>query len=323
MISNAKILITGATGLLARPVAEILARENEVWCLARFSDPAVRASLSAAGITTHVWDMAGPDLGNLPDDFTHVLSSAVHREVDDCDKAIEVNCTAAGRLMTHCRNAQAYLHVSNSSIYQRAAPDHAHRETDPLDGAGGYRPAYTVSKLATEGAVRAFANVLGLPTTIARMNVAYGPTGWGGVPIQDLAIMLRGESVKVPEDYDNWCMPIHTADIARQVPLLWEVASTPATVVNWGGDDMVTHREMMEHVSAITGVPITFAPGPSPRETYGFDNTRRIELVGRCEISWRDGVRDTVAHFHPELIAPHTRTNSLAAEPVSRSDQRR
>jgi nucleoside-diphosphate-sugar epimerase len=302
MLTDAKILITGATGLLARPVAEPLAPHHDVWCIARFSDPAVRTALEGAGITTRTWDLADPDLGDLPDDFTHVLSSAVHREVDDCDKAIEINCTAAGRLMTHCRSATAFIHVSNSSLYKRLAPDHAHKETDPLDGAGRYRPAYTVSKIAAEGAVRAFANVLGLPTTIARMNVAYGPAGWGGVPIQDLEIMLRGGVIVVPDDYQNWCMPIHTDDIARQVPLLWEVASTPATIVNWGGDDMVSHREIMEYVSEITAVPMTFQPGPSPRETYAFDNTRRIGLIGRCEVGWREGIRDTVAHFHPELL---------------------
>jgi nucleoside-diphosphate-sugar epimerase len=196
----------------------------------------------------------------------------------------------------------AFCYVSNSSLYHRLEPDHRHKESDGLGGWARYRPAYTLSKIVTEGTVRALANLLGLPTTIARMNVGYGPYAWGGVPVQDFKLMLAGTPIKVPAEYENWCMPIHTDDVTRQVPLLWGVASVPATIVNWGGDDMVSHREMMEFVSEITGVPVEFDPGESPRETFAFDNTRRIALIGRCDVGWRDGVRRTIAAHFPDAI---------------------
>ncbi len=40
-----------------------------------------------------------------------------------------------------------------------------------------------VGKTATEGTVRAFSRVLELPTTITWLNIAYGPNGYGGVPL--------------------------------------------------------------------------------------------------------------------------------------------
>lgn len=97
-----KILVTGGTGQVARPVAEALAERNEVWCLGRFGTPGVEKELNDQGITTFHWDMN--DLGaagyeGLPDDFTHVFHSAVRRGEDgDVNAAIEVNSVATGRI---------------------------------------------------------------------------------------------------------------------------------------------------------------------------------------------------------------------------------
>ena len=39
MLSDEKILITGPAGQIAFPLAESLARDNEVWGIARFGNP--------------------------------------------------------------------------------------------------------------------------------------------------------------------------------------------------------------------------------------------------------------------------------------------
>jgi UDP-glucuronate 4-epimerase len=39
MLEDRKILVTGATGQIAGPIAENFAKDNAVWCAARFSDP--------------------------------------------------------------------------------------------------------------------------------------------------------------------------------------------------------------------------------------------------------------------------------------------
>ena len=51
MLVNEKILITGATGKIAFPIARALADRNEVWGAARLRDPADRDKLVGAGIT--------------------------------------------------------------------------------------------------------------------------------------------------------------------------------------------------------------------------------------------------------------------------------
>ncbi|MFI8389852.1 NAD-dependent epimerase/dehydratase family protein [Streptomyces sp. NPDC085540] len=302
MLKDKKILVTGGTGQVARPVAEALAEHNEVWCLGRFGTPGVEQELIEKSITTWQWDMedtSGNALKGVPEDFTHVIHSAVLRGDDgDCNASAEINAVATGRLMTHCRTAESFLYVSTGALYARQTLNHAYTETDPVDAVADWLPAYPVGKLATEGAVRAFARVLGLPTTIARLNIAYGPGGYGGVPMLYFRQMLAGEHIAVPMEGQNWFSPLHTDDLVAQVPRLWEAASDPATLVNWGGDESVGVTDCLRHLSELTGVPAKLVRSPVTRETYRFDPALRRALTGPCAVSWQDGIRSTLqAHF--------------------------
>jgi UDP-glucuronate 4-epimerase len=299
VLTGKRILITGATGLVARAVAFALAEHNEVHCLGRFSDREVEHALQQRGVRTWRWDMAADDLEGMPNKVTHVLHAAVDRGTDGrFEEAMAVNAVAAGRLMTHCRTAEAFLYVSTGAIYVRRELDHQHTETDPLGTTTTFLPTYPVGKLATEGAVRAFAVTLGLPTTIARLNVAYGPYAHGGIPVIFFRQMLAGQPIAVPRVGQHYCSPIHTDDLVRQTPALWAAAGVPATVVNWGGDEVVGVRDLMVHISELTGVPVDFVPSELTRAVVAVDATRRRSITGPCRIPWRDGVRRALeAHF--------------------------
>jgi UDP-glucuronate 4-epimerase len=294
-----KILITGATGQVARPIAEALAAEHEVWALARFSAPAVEQDLRARGIRTYPWDMGVGDLAGLPTDFTHVLHAAVQRGDDgNFDKAVETNSIAAAQLMTHCRSAKAFLFVSSGAVYKQHDLSHLYKETDALGGSHAWLPVYPIVKLSTEGVVRALATTLRLPTVIARLNIAYGPYGHGGVPVLLYRQMLAGRAIPIPHEAQNLASLIHTDDLARQVPLLWNAASTPALVVNWGGDEAVGIQDCMQYIAEITGVEACFTHSDVTRQTCAFDNTKRRAIIGDCTVHWKEGVRRTIkAHF--------------------------
>ncbi len=51
MLDAEKILITGATGKIAYPIARALAARNEVWGAARLRDPADRDKLLADAVS--------------------------------------------------------------------------------------------------------------------------------------------------------------------------------------------------------------------------------------------------------------------------------
>lgn len=296
-----KILITGGTGQVARPVAEALAAGNEVWCLGRFGDAAAREGLEAAGARTVVWDMATDGLDGLPRDFTHVLHSAVHRgDGRDFEEATRVNAVATARLMTHCATAESFLYVSSGVVYNRAEATHRYRESDPLGGAAPWLPTYPVAKITAEGVAHGLAETLGLPTVIARLNIAYGPYGHGGVPMI-LFNQMRGEKpCAVPREGQNYCNLLHTDDVVRQVPLLWDVARAPARVVNWGGDEEVGMTDLLEYMSALTGVPVLLDRSDYSRETAIFDHSLRRELIGDCTVGWKAGIARTLADLFGE-----------------------
>ena len=299
MLQDKKVLVTGGTGQIAGPIVEDLVRENEVWCAARFTNGARKAELEAMGVTTCQWDMRSGDTSALPDDFTHVVHSALipMPSLTDHDLGITANAEASALLMQHCRNAEAFLHLSSFCVYRfhDDHPKHAYAETDPLGIGATYTLSYPVSKLTSEGAVRAAARMLGLPTTIARMNVGYSWTGHGGLPVRFYKMMLEGKPIPVPIGYSNVASPIGGEDIARQAHLLLEIASVPTTVVNWAGDDAVTDREMCDHVADLTGQTATYSESAVTWDSFVSDNSRRERLIGPCEVHWKDGIRHT---FH-------------------------
>jgi nucleoside-diphosphate-sugar epimerase len=295
-----KILVTGGTGQVLGPATQALARDHEVWCLGRFGDTAARAELETLGIRTHRWEIGTP-IDGLPSDFTHVVHSAWLREDHDFDVAIGANCAGVATLMTHCRQAEAFVLVSTFGVYQRLAPDHLHAETDPLRGDTPWRPAYGASKIAAEGTARALAQVLGLPTTIARMNCACGPMGWGGIPVYYCKLLLDGEPIPVPPG-GGYMSLIHTDDVARQLPLLWAAASVPATVVNWAGDETTTALEVLEHLERLTGRHGRTVEEPVARGPFASDNSRRRGLIGGCEVDWRTAVTRAVSAHFPTAV---------------------
>jgi nucleoside-diphosphate-sugar epimerase len=234
----------------------------------------------------------------LPDDFTHVVHSALNLS-PDYDRAIINNAEGSALLMQHCRGAEAFLHVSSTCVYKPHAdhPDHAYAETDPLGGLASYAEVYPIAKITSEGSVRAAARMLDLPTTIARMNVGYSWTGHGGLPVMQYQTFKGGQPWLTPIGYNNIGSPIGGVDIADQAHKLLEIATVPATIVNWGGDDPVTDQQMGEYVAELTGVTARFVESPISFDSFWSDNTRREQLIGNCSQHWKEGVRDTFSRL--------------------------
>lgn len=304
MLSDKKVLITGATGQIGRPIAERLVADNEVWCAARFSDPARRKELEDLGIKTCTWDLSSNDFSLVPRDFTNVLHAAYLIAEARHDVAVRVNAESTGLLMQHCQNADSFVFVSASAVYEPQAPGHLYAETDPLGGLASYMTSYPVAKIATEGVVHAAARMLNLPSTIARMNIGYGMASHGGVPVMYCQQMLAGQPIGVPFGHDNWGSPIHEDDIAEQGSgPLFDVASLPVTVLNWAGNDAVSHHQLCDFIGELTGTTPNYVESELTFDSFASDNTHREELIGSCKVPWRDGVRSTLARHFPDAVA--------------------
>ena len=304
-LAGEKILVTGPAGQIAFPLAERLARDNDVWGIARFSDASSRERCEKAGITTRAVDLADPNWGDLPDDFTILLHlAAVIVPGLDFDASIRVNAEGTGRVMSRFRNVRASLVMSTCGVY--ASPEDSHRamlESDPLGGSPQpYAPTYCVSKIAQEAVARFAAEDLEMPTTIARMNAAYGDNG--GFPAMLLEMVLSGTTIPVLPDRDPICCPIHEDDIYAQTAGLIEAAGVPATITNWGGDEPLDVREIATTIGELIGREAEFVTSDDGIHQYALDSTRRTQLAGPCSVPRRAGIRRMIASRHPEIPLP-------------------
>ena len=185
------------------------------------------------------------------------------------------------------------LHCSTTGVYQPAGL-HQLAETDALgDNHRVMMETYSIARIAAEAVVRTGARVHDLPTTIARLNVPYGDNG--GWPAFHLAMIEAGMPVPVHPDRPNRFNPIHEDDIIRMIPGLLDIASVPATIVNWGGVEAVDLEQWCTFLAELVGADASFVETDGTIGGVTIDTTKMVELVGPTEVDWRDGLRRMVA----------------------------
>lgn len=300
-LTGKTIVVTGATGQVAEPVALALAQENEVVAGARFRDEAARARLEAAGVRCVPIDLTTGEVSGLPADADVVLNFAVAKSNNWNDDLL-ANAGGLAWLMEHHQTASAFLHCSTTGIYKPMG-HHVFSEDDELGDNHGVWPflrTYSIGKIAAESTARWAALRFSLPTTIARLSVPYGDRG--GWPAIHLEIMRNGGEIPVHLDAPSVYHPIHERDIIAMVPGLLDAASCPATVVNWGGSEAVSIEEWSTYLAELTGLEARFAPTAQTIDSVQIDLTKMHSLVGPTTVDWREGMRSMVEARHPELL---------------------
>lgn len=307
MLNGEKVLVTGVTGQIAFPIAKMLAAENEVWGLARFSRPGDRQRVSEAGVVPVPCNLGDGHFTGVPTDFTYVVHLAASLAAGwDYDAAIRANAEGTGLLLQHCRSAKGALVMSTHSVYRpQDDPMYVFTEQSPLGECNStHTPTYSMSKISQEATARLAARAFGVPVTIARMNASYGPNG--GLPAMHIDAIAEGRSITTRWDP---CMysPIYEDDINMQVAALLQAASTPALIVNWGGDEAVSVQEWVTYAGTLMGVDPTIDVAPIEGTLRGSiaDTTRRASITGPCTVDWREGIRRTIITRHPDkLVEP-------------------
>lgn len=293
MIKGEKILITGVNGVVARPIAEHLAQNNEVWGFARFQNEAVRSEIEAAGITPYVGDLASGEFDNLPTDFTYLLHLAWARlPIEQLDDAMRINVEGTGFILHHCRNVKAALCTSGMGIYTaHDDPLHKYTETDPIGrGATAYAATSPASKLGMEAVARFCARNFNIPVTIARLNTVFGPLE--AYHANYMRKMLNDEPVMVP-GVPSPHTQIHTDDMKWQVEPLLEAAGSPALITNWCGDETITTQECGDLLFKLSGkkaiIQHVHVPGAPPGNAA--DNTKRLSITGPCQVKFEEAYK--------------------------------
>jgi UDP-glucuronate 4-epimerase len=317
MISGEKILVTGVTGAVAGPIAAYLAKNNEVWGLARFLEPEdsarqgaeirvskldARSEIERLGIKTCSADIGSGNLTGVPDDFTYVLHAAfvrVPRIPKQFEIAYRVNGDGVGFVMHHCRKAKAALLVSSGTIY---APNdgvyHAYREDDPLGGAKAHwSPSSPVSKVIQEAVGSFCSRAFDLPMTIVRLFMPYGTPRLG--PSHDIEAMKRGEEIFL-QNGPQPQTPIHVEDLCDQLEAILGSAGVPPLITNWTGDEVISSRAWCEMAGERLGVTPRFRVEQIQGAHGGFigDAEKRRSITGACRINFADGYQKLIDDYH-------------------------
>ena len=305
-LSGEKILITGATGQVANPVAKALARDNEVWAVARFGNPRARRDLEDAGVQCAVVDLAVGDYSAVPNDVTIGLNFA-RAAAAQWGPDLDTNVGGLLSLMEFCQGAKSFLHCSSTAVYQATGNTPRFKEDDPLgDNHRVYESfmpdmqTYSITKIAAEGVARWGARRFDLPTTIARLNVPYG--GAFSWPAFHLDMMMRDRPVPVYIEEPSEYNPIHDDDILAMIPGMLAAASIPVTTVNWGGNDVVSIQQWCAYFGELTGIEPKFFPTDQTLASVSVDTTRMAALVGKTNVHWKDGFRRIVEAKYPEKL---------------------
>jgi UDP-glucuronate 4-epimerase len=306
MLSGRKILVTGANGQAAAPIAAYLARENEVWGVARYADAAAREASVARGVRPCSVDLAGADFSALPDDFDHVLHFAFMRGgVTAFDRALTVNGEGTGFVLQHCRRARSALVISSAAIYTpNLDPQYEYSEDSEIGRAfTPWSPVSPVSKIAQEVVARFCARAFNLPTTIVRLNTIYGSPN--NMPSLQIRQIMAGQPVVVP--WDPYChSPIHVEDMCEQVESLLDAASVPAFLVNWAGDEVITAQQWCARAGELAGVTAKVEVRELPGAARGnvASVTRRRSVTGPCRVKFAEGFDRLFREHHANSRQP-------------------
>jgi len=296
VLEGEKILITGAGGKIGFPIARALAGSNEVWGVARFTDPADRDRLAEVGVHPFALDVSSADFSTLPRDFGYVFHAATADGTEDWPYCLETNAQASGDLLFHCAAAKGFVYCSTGSIYQYQG-QRPLKEDDPPGVP--LRSAYSFSKVAAEAVCGWVSRRFDIPLTVIRICSTYGALG--GAPADRLERILERRPIALHPDRPNHFNPIYEDDYVELGIRAMEAAQSPPLVVNWAGSQTVSAEDYCTFMGELVGVEPIFEYTASAHTPLWPDVSRMHEVLGRTKVDWRDGFRRMVAARHPEL----------------------
>jgi UDP-glucuronate 4-epimerase len=298
LLSNRRVLVTGASGLVAFPVAMELAKTNEVYALARFSNPEQKRLLERAGAHTISFNLAEPDLSPLPRSVDVVINYAVLPP--NYKEHFDVNAAAVGRLARRYRDCEAFVQGSTGSLYAYQG-ERPLREEDPY-GLHSSAELYAASKIAAEYLLKHLSEDYRMPTTIVRIFSFYGPRG-GGVT-QRIDQVAQGLPVSVYPGKRNVHTPLFEDDYVEKTIAAVGIAKSPAEIINLGGSESVTTQEYCEMAGEILGKKPIFVDNSKAWPIWA-DTTKMTKLLGPSRVSIREGVRRVIEAGQKARVGKH------------------
>jgi len=242
----------------------------------------------------------------------HIAAIADAREaLADPVRAVKVNIGGTTSVFEAARQAKAERVILASTCWVAAAMGPgAIDETQPFLPTGGGH-IYTTTKIASELIAHDFHELYGLPFTILRYGIPYGPSMWSGLVLRAfLDRAANGEPLTIFGDGSASRRFLYVRDLAQaHVLALQEIAINQT--YNLEGMRVVTIKELAEKTAGLLGnVDVVYQEVPATR-VGEFQYFRQIISNAKAyvDLGWEPktdleaGIRETITWYH-QHIAP-------------------
>ncbi|MYA78421.1 MAG: NAD-dependent epimerase/dehydratase family protein [Gemmatimonadetes bacterium] len=284
------VVILGAGGKMGPTLAELLVRAGakRVIGVSRFSDARVGAYLEQAGVEIVRADLLDEkDLARLPD-APNVLFLAGFKfgATGNSPMTWAMNAWLPGRIMRRYAGSRV-IYVSSGNVYAYTPVMEGGADEDGEIGPVG---EYAQSRLGGERIAEHLCQEQGTPLVIVRLFYAtelrYGI-------IHDLGRKIHDG---VPIDLDmGHVNQIWQGDANRYLACLFPLCSSPATILNLTGPDVLSVRSMSGMLGRRLGIEPDFTGRESDTALLG--NARRLfDRLGDPEVP-PERIVDWVAHW--------------------------
>jgi dTDP-4-dehydrorhamnose reductase len=282
-----RILITGANGILGRALRERLTGGDTLYLWGR----------EEADIT----DEAATRAASRGLVFDTVIHAAAYTNVDGAEsepaRAMSVNRDGTRNVAALARERGAvFVYVSSDYVFDgtKGAP---YVEEDPPHPLG----VYGATKLAGEEA----ALDSGAPCLVVRTSWLFGTHGPNFVEAIRNQIAKGTNPLRVVSDQQGRpTYTPHLADAIIRLALLATESADARGIVHYADGPACSWFDFAQAIVEETGSDVTVKPvttdefpRPAKRPAYSVLSTVRYErLTGAAPASWRDGLRDYLAH---------------------------
>lgn len=283
------VLVTGATGFVAGHLIPHLARAGHSVVAAGHD---VSRIPTAPGVLPLHWDLSQlPPPAGVPRQMDAIFH-LVQANVPFPERAAEmfaVNVASTQLLLDIARatGVRRFVFTSSGSVY--GPGERRWTEADPTAGSG----YYAATKLAAEQLVRAYADLV--PHSIFRLFAPYGPGQRNRMIPGLMHRVSSGNTVSVAGRTGPAYNPLHVCHVVDVLTQALDAAGTQ--LLNLGGDEALTIREMALAIGRVVGREPVFEEQPGVAGQYVGDVSRlrqSYRLPDRLT-SFEDGVRSMAA----------------------------
>jgi GDP-mannose 4,6-dehydratase len=283
MTRRAKVLITGATGMVGSHLVDYLLQNTDstIFALIRWRSPLdnLRASLSSDQssrinfLYADIRDAHALDSQFTDHNFDYVYHLAAQSFPQVSFKSpaetLETNVTGTANLLESVKkySPDAVIHVCSSSEVFGRVP----KELVPIKESTPFHPAspYAISKAGTDLLGRYYAEAFGMNTQITRMFTHTGPRRGDVFAESTFAKQiamaeagLKDKTISVG-NLDSMRTIADVRDAVRAYHLLLTVNPVPGAVYNIGGEYSTTIREILNFLlenSTLSGLRVEIDP---------------------------------------------------------------